>query len=269
MYIVFIVFIEYCVWRTNLGHFLHSSHYFHIQQILFNHFFLGIYKYAISLVGCSSLFTVINSLAFLSVSCSSFLFHYSYSSTIPQNGDCLGFQCHYLIPAIHFTLQNQFCRPKILILELIFHFLFFYSVILQYPQVFISIFFHLLSFHHLVILFCLLTYLFSIHNNRATPIIKSSLNRRWLIFSPPPKLYLALALHITWVSGIMHITNNKWDKLSPWKIPPFMLTFAKLSPHEFNSVCQFAIDLFTNLRMLSDTCRSSRLSNIQEWGTIS
>ena len=66
-----------------------------------------------------------------------------YSSTMPQNGDCQSFQCHYLIPSIQFTLQNQFCLPEILIPELIFHFLFCYLVILQYPQVFITIFFYL------------------------------------------------------------------------------------------------------------------------------
>ena len=59
-----------------------------------------------------------------------------YSSTIPQNGDCPSVQCYYLIPSIQFT-------PKILIPKLIFHFLFFYSVILQYPQVFRSTFLYL------------------------------------------------------------------------------------------------------------------------------
>ena len=42
-----------------------------------------------------------------------------------------------------FTLQNQFCPPEILIPELIFYFLFFYYVILQYSEVFISIFLYL------------------------------------------------------------------------------------------------------------------------------
>ena len=47
-----------------------------------------------------------------------------------------------------------------------------------------------------------------------------------------------------------------------------MLTFAKLSLHEENFVCQFFIGFCTSLRMLSDTCTSLRLSSIQEWGTI-
>ena len=68
---------------------------------------------------------------------------FKYSSTIPHNGDTPSVQCHYLIPSIQFSLQNQYCPPEILIPELIFHFLLFYSVILQYPQVFISIFFYL------------------------------------------------------------------------------------------------------------------------------
>ena len=75
----------------------------------------------------------------------------------------------------------------------------------------------------------------------------SSINRRWLIFSSPPKVYIALALHSTRVSGIMRITNKKGDKLSPWKIPLLMLTFAKLSSHEVNSVCQFVI-IFLQIR---------------------
>ena len=92
---------------------------------------------------------------------------------------------------------------------------------------------------------------------------KSSINRRQLVFSPPPpKMYLVLALRSKWVSGIMHFTNNTGDKLSPWKIPLLKLNFTKLSPHEVNSVCQLVIDLFTNSRIMSDSCTSSRLSII-------
>ena len=47
-----------------------------------------------------------------------------------------------------------------------------------------------------------------------------------------------------------------------------IVTFAKLSPHEINSICQFVIDLFTNSRMLSDTPTCLRFSIIQDWGTI-
>ena len=65
------------------------------------------------------------------------------SSIIPHNGDCPSVQYHCLISSIQFNLQNQFFPPEILIPQLIFHFVFFYSVILQYPQVFISIFFYL------------------------------------------------------------------------------------------------------------------------------
>ena len=61
----------------------------------------------------------------------------NYSSAIQNNGDCLSVQCHYLVPLIQFTLQNKFCPTEILTPELIFHFLFFYSVILQYHQVYI------------------------------------------------------------------------------------------------------------------------------------
>ena len=47
---------------------------------------------------------------------------------------------------------------------------------------------------------------------------KLSIHRRWLTFSHPPRVYLAMALGSTWISGIMHITNNKGDKLLPRKV---------------------------------------------------
>ena len=84
---------------------------------------------------------------------------------------------------------------------------------------------------------------------------KSSINRRWF-FSPPPKVYLVLALHSTWVSSILHITSDKGNKLSSWKIPLLMLTFAKLSPQEVNSVCLPLIFL-----QIWGCCTSSRLSS--------
>ena len=75
-----------------------------------------------------------------------------YSSTFPHNAVCLSVQCHYLIPSIQFSFQNQFCPPETLNPGLIFHFLFFYSVILQYPRYLYPSSSSLLSFHHLVIL---------------------------------------------------------------------------------------------------------------------
>ena len=57
-------------------------------------FFLETYSHATSLLGCNSLFIFINFLVFLSISCSSFLFHLS----IPAS--YFKMQCHYLIPSI-------------------------------------------------------------------------------------------------------------------------------------------------------------------------
>ena len=80
-------------------------------------------------------------------------------------------------------------------------------------------------------------------------VLSRPLNKRLLIFSHPPKVPLALALRSTLFSGI----NSKISLHNCL----LMLTFANLSPHEVNSAGQFAADLFTNSRMLSDTCTSS------------
>ena len=199
-----------------------------------------------------------------------FIIPRKYSSPTPHNGDGQSVQRHYLIPSIQFNLQNQFCPTEISFLNSSFISCSF-IVILQHPQVFISIFFCLSIFSPLgnsissvdltFTLFIIITPLFNTKKyayaltkdlySRNRPFdfiflfpysIKSSINRRWLIFSTPlPNVYLASALHSSWVSDIMHTTNNKGDKLSPYEIPVLMITFAKLSPYQVNCICQFAI----------------------------
>ena len=103
-------------------------------------FFHETHNCATSLLGCNSLFIIINFLVFLYISCSLFLFYLRIPAPYLKTDTAqASVQCHYFILFIQFTLQNQFFPPEILIPELIFHFLFFHSIILQYTQVFISI----------------------------------------------------------------------------------------------------------------------------------
>ena len=160
----------------------------------------------------------------LSVHFLQFIIPLKYSSPTPHNGDGQSVQRHYLIPSIQFNLQNQFCPTEISFLNSSFISCSF-IVILQHPQVFISIFFCLSIFSPLgnsissvdltFTLFIIITPLFNTKKyayaltkdlySRNRPFdfiflfpysIKSSINRRWLIFSTPlPNVYLASALH--------------------------------------------------------------------------
>ena len=97
-------------------------------------FFLETCNHATSLLWCNNLLIVIVFLVFLSVG-GPLLFH------LPIPAPYFIMETpHDLVLSIEFTRQNQFWPPEIFIPKLIFHFLFFYSVIFQYHQVFISIF---------------------------------------------------------------------------------------------------------------------------------
>ena len=57
----------------------------------------------------------------------------------------------------------------------------------------------------------------------------SSINRRWLFFHLPR--YMLPWLCVVHELALTHITDNKGDKLWPWKISLLMLDFVKLSSH--------------------------------------
>ena len=111
------------------------------HQVLFHHFFLETYKRATSFLRYKPLFIIINFLVFLSIPFSSFLFYLQIPVPYLKIETAQVFSVIILFFSIQFTLQKQFYSTEILIPELIFHFMFFYSVILQYPQVFLSTFF--------------------------------------------------------------------------------------------------------------------------------
>ena len=62
---------------------------------------------------------------------------------------------------------------------------------------------------------------------------------RGLIFSCDQlTLYPTVHFLSMWFSGIMAIMNNKNDRASPWKIPLWIFTSAKILPPAVNSVLQ-------------------------------
>ena len=77
-----------------------------------------------------------------------------------------------------------------------------------------------------------------------------SLYIKWLIYSCDVlSLYLAVHFLRMWLSNIMAITNCNGDSASPWNMPLWIFTSAKLCPPPVNSTLQvcrvFSINCMT------------------------
>ena len=77
---------------------------------------------------------------------------------------------------------------------------------------------------------------------------------RWLIdLESTPSWYRPFALRRINDRGIRHITNNRGDKLSPWKIPRLILTSPRSSPVDLSVVFQLpmlSLDIRSDTRQL-------------------
>ena len=130
-------------------------------------FFLEASNRATSLLRCNSLFIVIKFLVFLSILCSSFLFHlripplYLIIETAQMISATILFLPFSLLFKINFALLN-YSFLNLSFISCSFVLSYFNITSYLYPS---SI---LLSFYYLVILSRLLTYLSSIHNNHTT-----------------------------------------------------------------------------------------------------
>ena len=100
--------------------------------------------------------------------------------------------------------------------------------------------------------------------------LMSSMYIRWLIYSCDlVSLYPPVHFWSMWLSGIIAITNINGDSASLRKIPPLILTWAKLFLPAVNSTLQastvFSINVKTSLNILY----IFRQCIIQVWGTMS
>ena len=77
---------------------------------------------------------------------------------------------------------------------------------------------------------------------------------KWLIFSYD-LLSLNPAVHFlrTWLSGIIAITNNNSCSSSPWNMPLWIFTPAKLCPPAVNSTLQVCMVLSINCLILTSS----------------
>ena len=120
-------------------------------------FFLETYNRATSLLGCNSLFIVINFLVFLPISCSSFLFHLSIPAPYLKIETAQVFSAIILFLPFSLLFKINFVLLKYSFLNLSFISCFLSCHTPISPAVYIHLLLSLLSFHHLVILSRLLT----------------------------------------------------------------------------------------------------------------
>ena len=72
-----------------------------------------------------------------------------------------------------------------------------------------------------------------------------------------------------WLSGIIAITNSNGDSASPWNMPLWIFTSAKIFPSAVNSTLQVSVFFSINFMTSSGILYILRQCNIQLWGTIS
>ena len=75
---------------------------------------------------------------------------------------------------------------------------------------------------------------------------------RLIFFCDLVNLYLPVHFLSMWLNGIISITNSEGEFASPWKIPFWIFTAAKIFPPAINSTFQFFIATVKNVMTLSD-----------------
>ena len=99
--------------------------------------------------------------------------------------------------------------------------------------------------------------------------LMSSMYIRWIIFSGNfVNCYRIVHFLSMWLSGIIAITNSNGDSASPWKIPLWIFTTAKLFSPVVNYTLQISIVISINLMTLPDILYILRQSITQFSGTI-
>ena len=100
--------------------------------------------------------------------------------------------------------------------------------------------------------------------------LMSSMYIKWLIFSCDLlSLYPAMHFLRMWLSGIIAITYSDGDSASPWNIPLWIFTTAKLFPPAVNLTLQIYMVFSINCMIWLGILDIFRRCSIQLWRTIS